>query len=81
MVEARGPVRSAICFRSILSRQNGLNRHIEQNIYLFGRKSSFSVFRLIDPLLIQLLTPPPAGAVKDLFYPRERRRVIVNVKM
>ena len=30
MVEAWGPFRSAICFRSILSRQNGLNRHMEQ---------------------------------------------------
>ena len=44
MLEARGLFRSAICFRSILSRQNGLNRHMEQKKEN-DRKSSFSVFR------------------------------------
>ena len=48
--EARGPVRCAMSLRSILSRRNALNSHMEQNIYLFCRKSSFSVFRPRDPL-------------------------------
>ena len=47
MVEARGPVRCAMSFRSILSRQNGLNRHMEQNIF-FGRKHIFSVFQFFS---------------------------------
>ena len=42
MVEARGPVRSAMCFRSILSRQNGLNRHMEQNILFWPKIRFFS---------------------------------------
>ena len=42
MVEARGPVRSAMCFRSILSRQNGLNRHMEQNIFFWQKIQFFS---------------------------------------
>ena len=41
--EARGPDRSAMSFRSILSRQNGLNRHMEQNIF-FGPKIKFFSF-------------------------------------
>ena len=62
MVEARGPVRCAMCFRSILSRQNGLNRHMEQQ-KTNGRKSSFSVCRPIEPL------KSPCRAPKKL--PRE----------
>ena len=51
MLEARGLFRSAICFRSILSRQNGLNRHMEQNIYiLLAEKQVFSVFRFFGPI-------------------------------
>ena len=49
MLEARGLFRCRICFRSILSRQNALNRHMEQK-EIVGRKSCFSVFRLIGPL-------------------------------
>ena len=42
-LETRGPDRCAIFFRSILSRQNPLNRHMEQNI-LFGPKIQFFEF-------------------------------------
>ena len=47
--EARGPVRCAMSFRSILSRQNPLNRHMEQNLF-FGPKIQFFNFRPRDPL-------------------------------
>ena len=42
MVEARGPVRCAMSFRSILSRQNALNRHMEQNIFFWPKIQFFS---------------------------------------
>ena len=47
MVEAWGLFRSAICFRSILSRQNGLNRHMEQFI-VFYPFCSYPLMRLSD---------------------------------
>ena len=51
--EARGPVRCAIFFRSILSRQNALNRHMEQNMFFCQKIKffSFSPYRApIEPL-------------------------------
>ena len=48
MLEARGLFRSAICFRSILSRQNGLNRHMEQKTQL-AENQVFQLFGLQDP--------------------------------
>ena len=47
MVEARGPIRSAICFRSILSRPNALNRYMEQKRKL----PENPVFQPIGPLI------------------------------
>ena len=47
--EARGPVRCAMSFRSILSRQNALNRHMEQNIFLLADNP------LIDKFIHQLI--------------------------
>ena len=47
--EARGPVRCAIFFRSILSRQNPLNRHMEQNIYFLPENPVFQFFGLEIP--------------------------------
>ena len=43
-----GSIRRRICFRSILSRQNGLNRHMEQNI--FQPKNTF--FQFFDLLAL-----------------------------
>ena len=41
--ETRGLFRRRICFRSVLSRQNALNLHMEQNMF-FYRKTNFSFF-------------------------------------
>ena len=52
-LESRGPVRCAIFFRSILSRQNPLNRHMEQNILFWPKIQffEFSAYRApIEPL-------------------------------
>ena len=52
-LETRGPDRCAIFFRSILSRQNPLNRHMEQNIFFCPKIQffSFSAYRApIEPL-------------------------------
>ena len=48
MVEARVPVRSAIRFRSILSRQNGMNRHMEQTKCFLAENPVFQFFALKD---------------------------------
>ena len=50
MLEARGPIRSAICFRSILSRQNCLNHHMKQNIHFLSENQVFSVFLFFGPV-------------------------------
>ena len=51
MLEARGRFRSAICFRSILSRQNGLNRNMEQQKEKLAENPVFLFFRPIGPLM------------------------------
>ena len=43
MVEAQGPVRSAMWFRSILSRQS-LNRDMEQNLFCLAENPVFQFF-------------------------------------
>ena len=45
-LEARGPFRCRICFRSILSRQNGLNRHMEQTRKGLAENPVFQFFGL-----------------------------------
>ena len=53
-LETRGPFRCKICFRSILSRQNGLNCHMEQNILFLPKIWFFGFFpywSAIGPLL------------------------------
>ena len=40
-LETRGPNRCAMSFRSILSRQNPLNRHMEQNIFFLPKIQFF----------------------------------------
>ena len=47
-LETRGLFRRRICFRSILSRQNGLNRHMEQNSF-FLENQVFQFFGLLIP--------------------------------
>ena len=59
MLEARGLFRSAICFRSILSRQNGLNRHLEQKQKIAGN----SVFQFFGP---RGLVNGPRGLVNGI---------------
>ena len=50
MLEARGLFRCRICFRSILSRQNGLNRHMEQNICFWPKIQFFSFSAYWSPI-------------------------------
>ena len=63
-LECRGPNRCAIFFRSILSRQNPLNRHMEQNIF-FGPKIQFFSFSATGvgkcPFLGNIITICPNG--------------------
>ena len=50
MMEALGPVRCAMCFRSILSSQNGLNRHMEQNIIVLPKNVFYVFSYLFGPI-------------------------------
>ena len=58
-LETRGPDRCAIFFRSILSRQNPLNRHMEQNIFFWPKIQFFefsAYWTPIGPLLSGFIT-------------------------
>ena len=49
-LETRGLFRCKICFRSSSSRQNGLNCHMEQNIFVWPKIQFFSFFPYWSPI-------------------------------
>ena len=74
-LECRGPNRCAIFFRSILSRQNPLNRHMEQNIFFWPKIQFFEfsaywtpIGPLLDPYWFYLFYRGSESVFESLEY-------------
>ena len=70
-LETRGLFRSAICFRSILSRQNGLNRHMDQKTKKC-RKSSFLESSSLESSSLETCAHSSGVWIGLVMYPNKR---------